>query len=657
MNKMVKITLKDGSIREVANGAKAADIVKSIGMGLYKSACAVKLDGVFFDLHTPVTGDCTFEVCGFDDDRFCKDVFNHTASHILAQAVKRLYPGTKLSIGPAIEGGFYYDFDAETPFTPDDLVKIEAEMKKIIKEDIPLEKFEISVPDAIEYLTEQGEPYKVILCQKHADAGETIKFVRQGDFTDLCAGPHMMSTGLVKAVKLTNATGAYFQGDAKGKQLTRVYGTAFPKASLLDEHLAMLEEARKRDHNKLGRELEYFTTADVIGQGLPVMLPKGAKVLQTLQRWIEDEEQKRGYQLTKTPFMAKSDLYKISGHWDHYRDGMFVLGNPADADENEKNGKEVFALRPMTCPFQYQVFLNRKRSYRDLPMRMNETSTLFRNEDSGEMHGLIRVRQFTLSEGHIILRPEQLEEEFKNCLELANYCLETLGLAEDVSYRFSQWDPNNTAKYEGTAEQWENAQSIMGNILDRLGLKYSIGIGEAAFYGPKLDIQIKNVFGKEDTLITIQIDPILAEKFGMEYVDTDGKMRTPYIIHRSSLGCYERTLALIIEKYAGALPLWLSPEQIRILPVTDRAKDYAEDIAQQLTDQNVRVTIDNRNEKIGFKIRQAQLEKIPYFFIVGDNEVTDGTVSLRSQKSGDLGVMPLGLVTDKVLEEIRTKAR
>ncbi|MDR0903874.1 MAG: threonine--tRNA ligase [Ruminococcus sp.] len=650
---MIGITLKDGSVREFEPGIKAADIVKSISMGLYKNACAVKINGIFCDLHEVLREDCTFEVFTFADDRFCKDTFNHTASHILAQAVKRLYKDVKLSIGPAIDDGFYYDFDTPTPFTPEDLVKIEAEMKKIIKEDIPLEKFELPADEAIKYLTEAGEPYKVILCKKHADAGEAIKFVRQGDFTDLCAGPHMMSTGLVKAVKLTNATGAYFGGDAKGKQLTRVYGTAFPKASELEAHLARLEEARKRDHNKLGRELEYFTTVDVIGQGLPIMLPKGAKVLQILQRWIEDEEQKRGYQLTKTPYMAKSDLYKISGHWGHYRDGMFVLGNPDD----EEQGKEVFALRPMTCPFQYQVFLNRKRSYRDLPMRLNETSTLFRNEDSGEMHGLIRVRQFTLSEGHIILRPEQLEEEFKNCLELANYCLETLGLSEDVSYRFSQWDPNNKEKYVGSTEQWENAQSIMGNILDNLGLKYSIGIDEAAFYGPKLDIQIKNVFGKEDTLITIQIDPILAEKFDMEYVDTDGKMRRPYIIHRSSLGCYERTLALIIEKYAGALPLWLSPEQIRILPVTDRAKEYAESISAKLLGDGVRATVDNRNEKVGYKIRQAQMEKVPYFFIVGDNEVNDNTVSLRSQKSGDLGVMPLEEVYAKIFEEINTKAR
>ncbi|MDR0943621.1 MAG: threonine--tRNA ligase [Ruminococcus sp.] len=648
---MIKITLKDGSVREFEPGIKAADIVKSISMGLYKSACAVKIGDTFADLHTPVDSDCSFEVLKFEDDRFCKDTFNHTASHILAQAVKRLYKDVKLSIGPSIDGGFYYDFDTPNPFTPDDLVKIEAEMKKIIKEDIPLEKFELPVDEAIAKLTEAGETYKVILCQKHADAGEAIKFVRQGEFTDLCAGPHMMSTGLVKAVKLTNATGAYFGGDAKGKQLTRVYGTAFPKASELEAHLAALEEARKRDHNKLGRELEYFTTVDVIGQGLPIMLPKGAKVLQVLQRWIEDEEQARGYQLTKTPYFAKSDLYKISGHWGHYRDGMFVMGNPDDEDS------EVFALRPMTCPFQYQVFLNRKRSYRDLPMRLNETSTLFRNEDSGEMHGLIRVRQFTLSEGHIILRPEQLEEEFKGCLELANYCLETLGLAEDVSYRFSQWDPENREKYVGTEEQWTTAQGIMKNILDGLELKYSVGIGEAAFYGPKLDIQIKNVFGKEDTLITIQIDPILAENFGMEYVDTDGKMRLPYIIHRSSLGCYERTLALLIEKYAGALPLWLAPEQIRILPVTDRAKEYGEEIAKTLRGNGVRVTVDNRNEKVGFKIRQAQMEKIPYFFIVGDNEVTDKTVSLRSQKSGDLGVMPLEDTLKKVYSEIASKAR
>jgi threonyl-tRNA synthetase len=648
---MISITLKDGTIREYEAPVKAADVVRDISMGLFKNTCAVRLDDEICDLHTLIEYDTKLAALSFYDDKFCRDTFNHTASHILAQAVKRLYPAAKLSIGPAIDGGFYYDFDVEPPFVPDDLVKIEAEMKKIIKENIPLEKFDLPADEAIAFLEKAGEPYKVLLCRKHADLGEAIRFVRQGEFTDLCAGPHMMSTGLVKAVKLTAATGAYFQGDSKGKQLTRVYGTAFPKTADLEAELLRREEAAKRDHNKLGRELEYFTTVDVIGQGLPVMLPKGAKVLQTLQRWIEDLEAKRGYQLTKTPFMAKSDLYKISGHWDHYRDGMFVIGNPDD-----ENAKEIFALRPMTCPFQYQVFLNRKRSYRDLPMRLGETSTLFRNEDSGEMHGLIRVRQFTISEGHIILRPEQLEEEFRNCLELANFCLKTLGLDDDVSYRFSQWDPNNKEKYVGTPEQWEEAQSAMYTILDDLGLKYSIGIDEAAFYGPKLDIQIKNVFGKEDTLITIQIDQMLAEKFEMEYVDTDGKMRHPYIIHRTSVGCYERTLALLIEKYAGALPLWLSPEQIRILPVTDRAKDYAERVAVSLEAQNVRVTVDNRNEKVGFKIRQAQLEKIPYFFIVGDNEAEDGTISLRSQKDGDLGVMAKDDVFKRIFSEIESKA-
>jgi threonyl-tRNA synthetase len=648
---MITITLPDGSVRQYEQPPKAAEVVKDISMGLYKNTCAVKLGEEFADLHTVIDRDTPLAALSFSDDKFCRDTFNHTASHILAQAVKRLYPAAKLSIGPAIDGGFYYDFDVEPPFVPEDLVKIEAEMKKIIKEDIPLEKFDLPAAEAIAFLEKADEPYKILLCKKHAEQGETIRFVRQGEFTDLCAGPHMMSTGLIKAVKLTAATGAYFGGDSKGKQLTRVYGTAFPKAADLEAELTRREEAATSDHNKLGRELEYFTTVDVIGQGLPVMLPKGAKVLQILSRWIEDLESSRGYQLTKTPFMAKSDLYKISGHWDHYRDGMFVLGNPDDP-----NAKEIFALRPMTCPFQYQVFLNKKRSYRDLPMRLGETSTLFRNEDSGEMHGLIRVRQFTISEGHIILRPEQLEEEFRNCLELANFCLKTLGLDDDVSYRFSQWDPNNKTKYVGTPEQWNEAQSAMYTILNDLGLKYSIGIDEAAFYGPKLDIQIKNVFGKEDTLITIQIDQMLAEKFGMEYVDVDGKMRHPYIIHRTSLGCYERTLALLIEKYAGALPLWLAPEQIRILPVTDRAKDYAENIAAELIENGVRVTVDNRNEKVGYKIRQAQLEKTPYFFIVGDNEAEAGTISLRSAKEGDLGVMEKAAVFTKIFDEIKSKA-
>ena len=648
---MVKLTLKDGSVREAESGVSAAEIIKGIGMGLYKAACCVKLDGKVCDLRTPVTSDCTFEVCTFDTEEG-KHTFWHTASHILAQAVKRIYPETKLSIGPSIENGFYYDFDTDHPFTADDLAKFEAEMKKIVKEGIEITRFELSPAEAEAKLAEMGEPYKVELCKEHSDKGEDISFYKQGDFTDLCAGPHLMSTAPVKAFKLTNCTGAYWRGNSKGKQLCRIYGTAFPKASELEEYLKKVEEAKSRDHNKIGRELEYFTTVDYIGQGLPILLPKGAKVIQLMQRWVEDVEASKGCQLTKTPYMAKRELYKISGHWDHYLDGMFVLGDPNDEE------KECFALRPMTCPFQYQVFLNRQRSYRDLPMRLTETSTLFRNEDSGEMHGLIRVRQFTISEGHYILRPEQLEDEFRGCLELAKYFLETVGLLEDCTFRFSQWDPANPKnKYEGTPEQWETAQATMKTILDDLGVEYSIGIDEAAFYGPKLDIQYHNVYGKEDTLVTIQIDMLLAQRFGMEYVDVDGTKKNPYIIHRTSLGCYERTLAYLLEKYGGALPLWLSPEQVRILPVTDRAKEYGEGIAAKLQSMGIRVTVDNRNEKIGYKIRQAQLEKIPYFFIVGDKEVEDNTVSLRSRKDGDLGASPLDDVISKIIEENASKAR
>ena len=648
---MVKLTLKDGSVREAESGVSAAEIIKGIGMGLYKAACCVKLDGKVCDLRTPVTSDCTFEVCTFDTDEG-KHTFWHTASHILAQAVKRIYPETKLSIGPSIENGFYYDFDTDHPFTADDLAKFEAEMKKIVKEGIEITRFELPPAEAEAKLAEMGEPYKVELCKEHSDKGEDISFYKQGDFTDLCAGPHLMSTAPVKAFKLTNCTGAYWRGNSKGKQLCRIYGTAFPKASELEEYLKKVEEAKSRDHNKIGRELEYFTTVDYIGQGLPILLPKGAKVIQLMQRWVEDVEASKGCQLTKTPYMAKRELYKISGHWDHYLDGMFVLGDPNDEE------KECFALRPMTCPFQYQVFLNRQRSYRDLPMRLTETSTLFRNEDSGEMHGLIRVRQFTISEGHYILRPEQLEDEFRGCLELAKYFLETVGLLEDCTFRFSQWDPANPKnKYEGTPEQWETAQATMKTILDDLGVEYSIGIDEAAFYGPKLDIQYHNVYGKEDTLVTIQIDMLLAQRFGMEYVDVDGTKKNPYIIHRTSLGCYERTLAYLLEKYGGALPLWLSPEQVRILPVTDRAKEYGEGIAAKLQSMGIRVTVDNRNEKIGYKIRQAQLEKIPYFFIVGDKEVEDNTVSLRSRKDGDLGASPLDDVISKIIEENASKAR
>ena len=646
---MIKVNLENGEIKEFEAPLSAFDAARELGAA--KTACAAEIDGKVCDLRTQLTDGCTVKFLTFETEQGQR-AFNHTASHILAQAVKRLYPDTKLAIGPAIENGFYYDFDTDEPFTAETLTKLEAEMKKIVKESIRLEQFTMSPDEAIKYLEEQGEPYKVELCREHADKGEPIMFYKQGDFTDLCAGPHLMSTSPVKAFKLTSVTGAYWRGSEKNKMLTRIYGTAFPSKDALNAHLEALEDAKKRDHNKLGRELEYFTTVDVIGQGLPILLPKGARVIQLLQRWVEDEEYKRGYQLTKTPFMAKRELYKISGHWDHYLDGMFVLGDPDDET------KECFALRPMTCPFQYQVFLNRQRSYRDLPMRLGETSTLFRNEDSGEMHGLIRVRQFTISEGHLILRPEQLEEEFKGCLELAKYCLETVGMLEDCTFRFSQWDPANPKnKYEGTAEQWETAQATMKTILDDLGVNYTIGIDEAAFYGPKLDIQYKNVFGKEDTIVTIQIDMLLAQRFGMEYVDVDGTKKNPYIIHRTSLGCYERTLAYLIEKYAGALPLWMSPEQVRILPITDRAKEYGESISARLESMGIRTSVDNRNEKIGYKIRQAQLEKIPYFFIVGDKEVEDNTVALRSRKEGDLGAVALEEVIARIIKENAEKVR
>lgn len=643
----IKVTLKGGTVKEYAAPVTVAEIAGELGPGLYKAACAAKIDGQVCDLRTPVDHDCEVAILTFED----KDgahAFNHTASHMLAQAVKRLYPEAKLAIGPAIDGGFYYDFDVEKPFTPEDLTKLEAEIKKIAKEDLPLERLEVSAAEAEQQMADAGEIYKVELCREHAEKGDTITLYRQGEFCDLCAGPHLMKTGVVKAVKLTQSTGAYWRGDAKGARLCRVYGTAFPKASLLEAHLAQLEEAKKRDHNKIGRDLEYFTTVDVIGQGLPILLPKGARVVQLLQRFVEDEERRCGYLLTKTPYMAKSDLYKISGHWDHYKEGMFILGD-------EEKDEEVYALRPMTCPFQYQVFLNRRRSYRDLPMRLGETSTLFRNEDSGEMHGLIRVRQFTISEGHLILRPEQLEEEFKGCLELAIFMLKSIGLEEDVTYRFSQWDPNNTEKYIGTPEQWDEAQGAMQKILDHLGVKYEIGIDEAAFYGPKLDIQIKNVHGKEDTLITIQIDQMLAELFGMEYVDVDGKMRRPYIIHRTSMGCYERTLALLLEKYAGAMPMWLAPEQIRVLPISEKQADAVRRIVEKLDAAGLRVTGDYRNEKIGYKIREAQMEKIPYMLIVGDKEVESDTVSVRARSGEDLGARSVDQFLADALVEVATR--
>ena len=577
----------------------------------------------------------------------------HTCSHVLAQAVKRLYPEVKLAIGPSIEGGFYYDFDAPFNFTQEHLDALEAEMRKICKEKLKLERFELPRAEAIAFMQEKDEPYKVELIND-LPADAHISFYKQGEFVDLCAGPHLDSTGRIKgnAIKLTQCCGAYWRGDSNRKMLQRIYAVAFPKKEELDEYLKQREEALKRDHNKLGRDLEYFTTVDYIGQGLPILLPKGARVIQLLQRWVEDVEQKRGYLLTKTPLMAKRELYKISGHWEHYLDGMFILGDPHDET------KECFALRPMTCPFQYQVYLNRQRSYRDLPMRLGETSTLFRNEDSGEMHGLIRVRQFTISEGHLVLRPDQLEEEFKGCLELAKYCLGTVGLLDKCTFRFSQWDPANpNNKYEGTKEQWDEAQRVMGQILDDLDVKYEIGIDEAAFYGPKLDIQYKNVFGKEDTLVTIQIDMLLAQRFGMYYIDENGEKALPYIIHRTSLGCYERTLAYLIEEYAGALPTWMAPEQVRFLPVTDRAADYCADAAKALENQGFRVEVDYRNEKIGKKIRDAQMEKVPYMVVVGDRDMENGTVSPRHRTDGDLGAMSLDAFVALLRQVVDSKAK
>ena len=640
-----------GQEREFADGMNALDIVSELDGELKKQALAARLNGKLISLVEPIqpAADAELEILTFADDEG-KKVLRHTASHVLAQAVKHVIPGAKLAIGPAIDNGFYYDFDVDEPFTPELLSKLEKEMNHIIKQNIRLERFELPREEAIKLCEEKGEPYKVELIRDLPEDA-VISFYKQGDFTDLCAGPHLPSTGKVKAVKLTQVAGAYWRGNEKNKMLQRIYGTAFPSKEELNAYLASVEEARKRDHNKLGRELEYFTTVDAIGQGLPIILPKGARVIQLMQRWVEDVEQKRGYLLTKTPYMAKRELYKISGHWDHYLDGMFVLGDPNDYT------KECFALRPMTCPFQYQVYLNRMRSYRDLPMRLGETSTLFRNEDSGEMHGLIRVRQFTISEGHLVLRPDQLEEEFKGCLDLAKYFLGTLGLLDKCTFRFSQWDPANPKnKYEGTPEQWEEAQRVMGQILDDLDVKYTIGIDEAAFYGPKLDIQYKNVFGKEDTLVTIQIDMLLARQFGMEYTDADGQKKLPYIIHRTSLGCYERTLAYLIEEYAGALPLWLSPTQVKVMTITNRADDAARAIADKLDSLGIRCELDLRNEKIGFKIREAQMEKVPYMFVLGDKEAENGTVAVRGRK-GDLGTMGVDEIIAKLMEEIRTKAR
>ncbi len=631
MEDKMKITFKEKEL-ELNAPLSVFDAAKEAGL-ITRSVIAAEVDGELSALTKIIDHDVKVKLLTYEDEGG-KHVFWHSASHILAQAVKRLYPTVKLTIGPAVENGFYYDFDSDVTFSPEVLAKLEDEMAKIVRENFLIERFELPRAEAVKFMEEKGEPYKVQLINE-LPADAVISLYRQGEFTDLCAGPHLYSTGAVKAFKLTQCTGAYWKGDQKNKMLQRIYGVAFPSKDELKKHLDMVEEAKRRDHNKIGRELEYFTTVDYIGQGLPIIMPKGAKVIQTLQRFVEDEEANRGYLLTKTPYMAKRDLYKISGHWDHYRDGMFIIGDPNDET------KECFALRPMTCPFQYQVFLNKKRSYRDLPMRFNETSTLFRNEDSGEMHGLIRVRQFTISEGHLVIMPEQLEEEFYGCLDLARFMLKTIGIEKECTYRFSQWDPKNTKKYEGTAEQWDEAQGVMKKLLDKfLGPDgYRIGIDEAAFYGPKLDIQMKNVYGKEDTLITIQIDMLLAKKYGMEYTDKDDKRVTPYIIHRTSLGCYERTLALMLEKYAGALPMWVAPEQIRFLPIGDEQNEYTDKLAAECSKLGMRVSVDKRNEKIGYKIRAAQLEKIPYMIVIGANEVETGSVSVRSRKTGDMGSM------------------
>lgn len=608
-----------------------------------KGALSVKADGKTKGLGETTTGGKEIDIYYFDDSEG-KKTYWHTTSHIMAQAVKNLFPGVKLAIGPSTDSGFYYDFDFENAVTNENLAAIEAEMKKIIKERNRLERFVLSKAEALEKM--KDEPYKTELINELPE-GEEISFYDQNGFTDLCAGPHLTFTSEIKAFKLLSVTGAYWRGDEKNKMLTRIYGVSFPSKDMLKAHLEQLEEAKKRDHNKLGRDLEIFTTSELVGQGLPILLPKGAKIFQILQRFVEDTEEQRGWLRTKTPYMAKNDIFRLSGHWDHYLDSMFILGDPDD--------KDCMALRPMTCPFQYQAYLNRGRSYRDLPLRYGETSTLFRKEASGEMHGLIRLRQFTISEGHLMCTPEQLEDEFKGSLELAIYMLKTLGLYDDVSYRFSQWDPNDREKYIGTEEQWDEAQGTMKKILDHLEIPYVIGIGEAAFYGPKLDIQIKNVHGKEDTLITIQIDQMLAEKFGMEYTDKDGSKKNPYIIHRTSIGCYERTLALLIEKYAGAFPLWLSPEQVRILPVSDNYIDYAKSVQSEMRKAGLRVEVDTRAEKIGYKIREAQLEKIPYMLIVGEKEEREKNVSVRSRKNGDLGAKGLSELIEDLVKEDREK--
>ena len=641
---MIKVTLKDGSIKEFDNAISVLDIAKSISEGLARNAYCGIVNGKVEDLRFIVDKDSTLEICTFDSQEG-KNAFRHTASHVLAMAVKRLFPNVKLAIGPSIENGFYYDFDSEKSFISEDLAKIEDEMRKIIKENPEIKRFELPRNEALELM--KDEPYKLELINDLGE-DEIISFYQISDFVDLCAGPHIMSLKPLKAIKLLSCTGAYWKGNEKNKMLSRIYATAFQKKSDLDAHLEALEEAKKRDHNKLGRELKYFMTDENVGQGLPLIMPKGARIIQTLQRWVEDEEEKRGYVLTKTPLMAKSDLYKVSGHWDHYKDGMFVLGD-------EEKDDEVLALRPMTCPFQYTIYNAEQHSYRDLPIRYAETSTLFRKEASGEMHGLIRVRQFTLADGHIVCTPEQLEEEFKGVVSLIDYIMNTLGIAGDISYRFSKWDPNNTEKYINNPEAWESTQDIMRNILNHLNINYVEADDEAAFYGPKLDIQFKNVHGKDDTIITVQIDFALAERFNMTYVDKDGEKKRPYIIHRSSIGCYERTLAMLIEKYAGALPTWLCPVQAKILPISDKYNDYADKVANELRNRGLKVETDYRAEKIGYKIREARLERTPYILVVGEKEAENNEVSVRSRKNGEEGAIALDTLVNRIANEVYNK--
>ena len=643
---MIKITLKDGSVKEFEAGVSVLDIAKSISEGLARNACCGIINKKVVDLRTKVNEDVDLSICTADSQEGM-DTIRHSISHVLAYAVKRLFPEAKLAIGPSIANGFYYDFDVENPFSASDLDKLEEEMRKIIKENPSIERFELPRDEALELM--KDEPYKVELINDLPE-GEVISFYKMGDFTDLCAGPHLMSIKNVKAIKLLKSTGAYWKGNEKNKMLSRIYGTAFLKKSELEAHLEALEEAKKRDHNKLGRELKIFTTDENVGQGLPLLMPKGAKLFQILSRWIEDLEESRGYVLTKTPYMAKSDLYKISGHWDHYKDGMFVLGD-------EEKDDEVMALRPMTCPFQYTIYNTEQHSYKELPIRYAETSTLFRNENSGEMHGLIRVRQFTLSDGHLIVTPEQLEDEFRGVVSLIDYIMTTLGIENDITYRFSKWDPNNKEKYIDEPEAWERTQDIMRNILNHLGINYTEADDEAAFYGPKLDIQFKNVHGKEDTIITVQIDFALAERFNMTYIDKNGEKKHPYIIHRSSIGCYERTIAMLIEKYAGAFPTWMSPVQVKILPISDKYNEYADKVAASLREKSVRVETDFRAEKIGYKIREARLERTPYILVVGEQEAENNTVAVRSRKNGDEGSVALEDFENRILLEIAKKEK